>query len=85
MPNGKLKRQIEGIPMGDPLSPGMAIGTCAWMEMEFMNSIPQQVRANFMARRFMDDVILFYAVHDGWDWKRFAAELGIDPGCRRIS
>ena len=34
MPDGHLKRQIAGIPMGDALSPGMAIGTCAWMEKE---------------------------------------------------
>ena len=26
MPDGKLMRQAKGIPMGDPLSPGMTIG-----------------------------------------------------------
>ena len=75
MPDGHLKRQIAGIPMGDPLSPGMAIGTCAWMEKEFMNTIPQTVKDNFCARRFMDDVILFYAEHDGWDYERFVREI----------
>ena len=34
MPNGQLLKQAKGIPMGDPLSPGMTIGACAWMEHE---------------------------------------------------
>ena len=34
MPDSTILWQAEGIPMGDPLSPGMTIGTCAWMERE---------------------------------------------------
>ena len=39
VPCGVIKRQRAGIPMGDPLSPAMAIGACAWMEHESMQSI----------------------------------------------
>ena len=37
MPNGTLLKQVQGIPMGDPISPGMTITTLAWMENEWMN------------------------------------------------
>ena len=30
MPDGRLLWQKLGIPMGDPISPGMTIGGCAW-------------------------------------------------------
>ena len=30
--SGGLRRQVKGIPMGDPNSPGMCIGACAWMD-----------------------------------------------------
>ena len=33
-PKSAIRKQVEGIPMGDPLSPACAVGTCAWMEME---------------------------------------------------
>ena len=36
MPDGTIRHQVQGIPMGDPLSPGMTIMTCAWMEREWM-------------------------------------------------
>ena len=60
MPNGQLLRQTKGIPMGDPLSPGMTIGTCAWMEKEWMNTITVQDQQRFRAKRFMDDILLIY-------------------------
>ena len=34
--DGEFLRQKKGIPMGDALSPGMTIGTCGWMEHEWM-------------------------------------------------
>jgi len=49
MPQGMLRKQIGGIPMGDPLSPGMTIGACAWMEKEWMANLSDQVKKNFMA------------------------------------
>ena len=39
MPDGTYKRQVQGIPMGDALSPGATICTCAWMEKEYMRSL----------------------------------------------
>ena len=44
MPDGTLKRQKEGIPMGDPLSPAMTIITCAWMENEWMKTVAARVQ-----------------------------------------
>ena len=38
---GNLRRQVKGIPMGDPNSPGMCIGSCAWMEIEWMQSLSE--------------------------------------------
>ena len=46
--------------MGDPHSPGMAIGTCAWMEQQWLKSLSASQKSNFTAKRYMDDVILFY-------------------------
>ena len=39
MKDGRLVRQVRGIPMGDALSPAMTIGTCAWMEREWMATL----------------------------------------------
>jgi hypothetical protein len=47
--------------MGDPHSPGMTIGTCAWMEHEWMQTLGENVKEHFRAKRYMDDVLLIYA------------------------
>ena len=57
--------------MGDPLSPGMTIGTTAWMEKLMMESIDTESKKFFAARRFMDDVLLLYAKTPKWDYNRF--------------
>ena len=41
-------------------SGGMTIGACAWMEKVWMQSLTQEERDNFEAKRYMDDVIIFY-------------------------
>ena len=61
MPNGKILRQMEGIPMGDPLSPGMTIRTCAWMEQHWLQAIGAEDKHYFRAKRFMDDIAIVYA------------------------
>ena len=43
---GGTWRQIRGIPMGDPHSPGMAIGTCAWMEKEWCHGLHDTTKTN---------------------------------------
>ena len=58
--NNKLWKQVEGIPMGDPHSPGMTIGACAWMEADWLKTISDQTKLQFKARRYMDDILLFY-------------------------
>jgi hypothetical protein len=75
MPNGKILWQAEGIPMGDPLSPGMTIGTCAWMEREWMQSIAAKDRSFFRGGRYMDDIILVLSKSDGWDRERFLRDF----------
>ena len=59
-----------GIPMGDTLSLGMTIGTCGWMEREWMASLDDATKRNFMARRYMDDILLLMR-KGGWDSRRF--------------
>ena len=56
--------------MGDALSPAMTIGTCGWMEREFMRSLHKDTKDNFKAKRYMDDVLLFMK-KEGWDATRF--------------
>ena len=75
MPNGKIYRQENGIPMGDPMSPGMTIGTCGWMEREWMVTISDKDKACFRAKRYMDDILLFYTKHSKWDHAKFLADF----------
>ena len=71
MPDGTILWQAEGIPMGDPLSPGMTIGTCAWMEREWMQSIAPEDKAFFRGGRYMDDIVLMLSKSERWDRTRF--------------
>ena len=75
MPNGEIKKQEFGIPMGDPLSPGMTIGTCAWMEDEWMQTLKDEDKRRFRAKRFMDDILLLYTESPGWDAKKFVDDF----------
>ena len=75
MPDGSLLRQAEGIPMGDPLSPGMTIGACAWMEKEWMANLHDADKRYFRVKRYMDDIILKYAKHDQWDHAQFCKDF----------
>ena len=68
--NGKLIRQLLGIPMGDALSPAMTIGTCGWMEREWMTSLHAATKTKFAAKRYMDDILLLMQ-KEGWDRQRF--------------
>ena len=75
MPNGTLLRQVQGIPMGDPISPGMTIGTLAWMENEWMEQIHPADKKYFKGARYMDDVLVFYADNPNWDAARFCTDF----------
>ena len=79
MKDGRLVRQVKGIPMGDALSPAMTIGTCAWMEREWMATLDDATKARFRARRYMDDLLLLYKADDTWDHERFCND--IQTGC----
>ena len=72
---GQLWRQAKGIPMGDPHSPGMTIGTCAWMEHEWLQTVHAKSQENFLARRYMDDLLAFYAQRPDWDEGRFLHDI----------
>ena len=74
--DGNLWRQRDGIPMGDPHSPGMCIGGCAWMEAEWLKGLDEETKSNFLARRYMDDVLCFYAQHDNWNEEAFLKGIG---------
>jgi hypothetical protein len=75
MPSGQLRRQTCGIPMGDPISPGMTIGTCAWMEDEWLQTLTAQDKDHFMSRRYMDDILTVYAKSPTWDFTRFCKDF----------
>ena len=64
---GEFLWQKQGIPMGDPISPAMTIAACAMMEIKWMKRWTDEERRHFMARRYMDDILLFYAENDKWD------------------
>ena len=61
-------RQTKGIPMGDPLSPGMTIGACAWMEGKWLETM-QEHKDKFRAKRFMDDILIITAQTPEWNDK----------------
>ena len=65
--DGKIMRQRKGIPMGDALSPAMTIGTCGWMEKEWLRTLSPLERAHFLAKRYMDDILIFYEKDTQWD------------------
>lgn len=75
MPEGKLLRQTKGIPMGDPLSPAMTIGACAWMEEEWMQQLDGNPKGKFVAKRYMDDILVAYAENQTWDHERFCEDF----------
>ena len=75
MPNGTLLRQVHGIPMGDPISPGMYIGTLAWMEKEWMEQLHPTDKQYFKGARYMDDVLIVYAENSGWDSQQFCNDF----------
>ena len=62
---GTIVRQVHGIPMGDSLSPALAIGTCAWFERKWLNKLPEGERWRVQGVRYLDDVMMI--VNDaGW-------------------
>ena len=73
--SGNLWRQIKGIPMGDPHSPGMTIGACAWMEHEWMQTLSPPVKDRFTAARYMDDILMLYKEDDNFDSTSFLCDL----------
>lgn len=71
----RLLHQAKGIPMGDPTSPAMTIGTCAWMEKKWMHGLQPHVKQRFCAARFMDDILLLFRKAVAWDHARFTADF----------
>ena len=61
--------------MGDPLSPGMTIGACGWMEDEWMQTLSVETKSCFRAKRFMDDILLVHTRAAWWDHERFLRDF----------
>ena len=53
----------------------MTIGTCAWMEREWFNSIDSNVHRFFRGARYMDDIILLLSRSGKWNKQRFLEHL----------
>ena len=75
MPDGRLLRQKFGIPMGDPISPAMTIGSCGFMEREWNNTIHSDTKRRFRAKRYMDDVLMLVAESPSWDFEKFQSDF----------
>ena len=75
MPDGRLLRQTQGIPMGDPVSPAMMLSACAWMENEWSEALAPADKQFFRAKRFMDDILLAYVETPRWDAGRFVEDM----------
>jgi hypothetical protein len=73
--DGNLWRQEVGIPMGDPHSPGMTIGACAWMEHEWMQTLDIETKAMFKAVRYMDDILMFHVEKPNFDQAKFLSSF----------
>ncbi len=74
LPTG-IYKQMQGIPMGDPESPGMTIGTCGWMESEWLQSICATTTKFFQAGRYMDDILLPYVKAPTWSHEKFLSDF----------
>ena len=61
----RILRQCMGIPMGDSLSPALAVGTCAWFERKWVETIPEEHRWRVKGIRYMDDVLMIIN-DEGW-------------------
>ena len=61
--------------MGDPASPGMTIGTCGWMESEWIQSISASSHKYFKLERYMDDILLSYVKSPAWDYEKFTTDF----------
>ena len=56
-------------------SPGMCIGACAWMEMEWMKGLDTETKKRFRAIRYMDDVLTLTARSNTFDEDSFKADF----------
>ena len=73
--DGRLLKQVLGIPMGGPTSPGMTVGTCAWMEQEWLANLTKGTKRFFCAKRYMDDICMFVSESSLWDKDRFVKDF----------
>ena len=55
----KFSKQILGCPMGDPMSPPLAIITCAFSEFCFLKSLGADERSLSFGSRYVDDLCSF--------------------------
>ena len=60
MPDGTLRKQSKGVPMGDAISPGATIIALAYMEHMFLSALSSIERKQFVGIRYMDDLLTIY-------------------------
>ena len=54
----KIIQQVHGIPMGDPMSPALCIGSCAYLEMKWFESLPANIQPHVKFTRYLDDIFM---------------------------
>jgi hypothetical protein len=55
--SGKIMRQVNGIPIGGPKSPPLAILSCAYNENTLLKIQPSPISIQHFTRRYIDDII----------------------------
>jgi hypothetical protein len=76
LPGGVIVKQSHGIPMGDPLSPGMTILACAKKERVWLEKRSQVDKKNMVVGRYMDDILMITGNNEKCDATRKMKELG---------
>ena len=56
----KLYRQTTGVPMGDPLSPPIAIMVATMFEFQWLQKQPHHTNQHMQIRRYIDDIIALH-------------------------
>ena len=54
----------------------MTIGTCAWMEHEWLEGLDEATKKLFKIKRYMDDLLIFTAENATWDRDGFEKSIG---------
>ena len=72
--------------MGDPLSPAICIGTCAYMEMEWFDNLPPKIKTCTRFTRYLDDIYMIADKNKIENFDNFLIDFtkGCYPSCLEL-